>query len=195
MDGAALARIRWRRRGAWMWPAFVALTVADGLIGHTLPPVGESQSFMGALLVGCFLNLIGVVLLTRPLSIAIRRSHPELPVVVARDYAGRAIVLMVTVALVAAGLAHRHTIQQHQRAMRDAVARAEAWIGDRAPAEFRRSLHYVNVYAIEPGHVYRMCVPSATRTYCVVVKTDLPFQRSVSFAGYEPNSVFAPGAE
>jgi hypothetical protein len=27
----------------------------------------------------------------------------------------------------------------------------------------------------------------------VIVKTDLPFARSVRFAGYEPNAVFAEG--
>lgn len=193
MDGATLARIRWRRRGAWMWPLFVAVTVADAAIGHALPPAGESQSFMGALLVACVLNLIAVVLLTRPLSMAIRHYRGDLPTIVARDYAGRAVVLGVAVAITVAGLLHRPQILDHQRAMRDAVARAQAWIGDRAPAEFRRNVRLVSVYAIEPGHVYRMCVPSATRSYCVVVKTDLPFQRSVRFAGYEPNDVFAQG--
>lgn len=177
-----------------MWPMFVAVTFADAAIGHALPPAGESQSFVGALLVGCVLNLIAVVLLTRPLSMAIRHYRPDLPTIVARDYAGRAVVLVIAAGIVAAGLAHRTTIEQHQRAMRDATARAEAWIGDRAPAEFRRNIKYVSVYAIEPGHVFRICVPSARRNYCVVVKSDLPFQRSVSFAGYESNSVFAQGA-
>jgi hypothetical protein len=45
--------------------------------------------------------------------------------------------------------------------------------------------------------MFRMCVPSAQgpRSYCVVVNTRLPLQRSVKFAGYEPNSVFAAGAQ
>lgn len=176
-----------------MWPAFVALTLADAAIAHALPLTGESESFMGALVVASFLNLIGVVLLTRPLSMLIRRYRPDLPTIIARDYAGRTVVLAITLAITAAGLAHRSTIQQHQRAMRDAVARAEAWIGDHAPAEFRRDAQSMSVYAIEPGHVYRMCVPSSRREFCVVVKTDLPFQRSVTFAGYEPNAVFAQG--
>ena len=33
-------RVRWRLRGAWMWPTFVALTLLDGLVLHLLPPVG-----------------------------------------------------------------------------------------------------------------------------------------------------------
>src|SRR5438552_3832177 len=114
MDGATLARLRWRRRGAWMWPAFAALTLLDAIIGHALPPQGETQSFMGALLVACVLNLIAVVLLTRPTAIALRRFRPDLPKLVARDYAGRAVVLAVTAALLIAGLVHRPTILQHQ---------------------------------------------------------------------------------
>ncbi len=79
--------------------------------------------------------------------------------------------------------------------MREATARAQAWIGDRAPAEFRRNVEELDTYAIQPGSVYRTCVPSPhrSRSYCVIVKTYLPFARSVTFAGYEPNSVFAAG--
>lgn len=78
--------------------------------------------------------------------------------------------------------------------MRDAIGRAQAWIGDRAPAEFRRNVQFVNAFAIDAG-IYRICVPSAggTRSYCVIVKESLPFQRSVSFAGTESNAVFAAG--
>jgi hypothetical protein len=48
---------------------------------------------------------------------------------------------------------------------------------------------------IEPGHIYRTCVPSVDRrrTYCVIVKARMPFEHSVSFAGYESNAVFAGG--
>ena len=79
--------------------------------------------------------------------------------------------------------------------MQDAITRAQAWIGDRAPAEFRRNLEFVSTVAIEPGRVYRTCVPSVDgrRTYCVIVNTNLPFAQSVSFAGYESNAVFAQG--
>jgi hypothetical protein len=190
-----IARTRWRRRGAWLWPAFIALTIVDAVIGHSLPPQGETQSLAGAALLAGVLNLVAVVLLTRPLGGVLRRLRPDLPKVVARDYAGRALILAVAVALTIAGLVHHPTIVAHQQAMRDAIVRAQAWIGDRAPAEFRRNVQFVSTFTIEPGSMYRMCVPSQNgrRSYCVIVKTRLPFQRSVSFAGYEPNSVFAEG--
>ena len=197
MDAAWLVRMRWRRRGAWLWPAFVAGTIADGVIGMTLPPAGESQSFMSAALLGLFLNLIAAAVLAWPLGLLIRRMRPDLPALVARDYAGTTAIGAISLALLAAGLAHRSTVQGHERAMREAVARAQAWIGDRAPPEFRRALTRVDAFAIEPGNIYRACVPSdlRPRTYCVVVKVHKPVATSVSFAGYESNQVFSRGAE
>jgi hypothetical protein len=139
--------------------------------------------------------LFAVLALAVPLGAAIRRARPDMPKVVARDYAGTAAVVMVTVALLAIGLAHRPAVIADHRAMNDAIVRAQAWIGDRAPAEFRRNLTHVDTVAIEPGSIYRTCVPSDrdARTYCVIVKTHLPLARSVSFDGYESNAVFSQG--
>jgi hypothetical protein len=195
MDAAWLVRLRWRRRGAWLWPAFVGMTIVDGVVGHVLPPAGETQSVPAAALLGLVLNLLAVLLLSRPLGTALRRLRPDLPVMVARDYAGTGAVLCVGIALLAAGVAHRPFVLARQRTMQDAIARAQAWIGFRAPDEFRRNLRLANTVAVQAGSIYRTCVPSddRKRTYCVVVKSRLPFASSVSFGGYEPNSLFAAG--
>lgn len=195
MEGAWLVRLRWRRRGAWLWPVFVTTILADAIIGHALPPAGESQSVAGAAIAGLVLNLLGVLLLSRPLGALLRRVRPDLPSVVARNYAGTGVVLAVTFAFLMAGVAHHATTVSNENALHDAVARAQAWIGDRAPAEFRRNLTRLDTYVIEAGSVYRTCAPSDTgsRSFCVIVKRYLPFSRSVSFAGYEPNSVFSEG--
>jgi hypothetical protein len=194
MDGAWLVRARWRRRGAWLWPVFVAAVVADAAIGRALPPAGDSESLVAAGLLGLVLNLLGVLLCSRPLGALIRKVRPDLPGVVARDYAGTTTVALITTGLLIAGLAHRSTVQAAQNAMRDASARAQAFIGDRAPAEFRRNVEHLDMFTISSG-IYRACVPTAdgSQTYCVIVDRRLPFSRSVSFAGYEPNSVFAEG--
>lgn len=207
MDGARLdrarwptirswiARFRWRRRGAWLWPAFVLLTAVDAFVGHELPPFGDSQQVVAAALLGGILNLIGVVVLSWPVSLVLRRWRRDLPTVVARDYAGTLVVVTITAALTILGLAHRPTIIQHRDAARAAAVRAEAWIGVRAPASFRREAAHLNTFTIEPGRLYRSCVTTADgkRSYCVIVRMWLPVARSVSFAGYEPNSVFATG--
>jgi hypothetical protein len=195
MDGAWLHRMRWRRRGAWLWPAFIALTAVDAAIGHLLPPLGDSQTLVGAGLVALVLNLLGVLLLSRPLGAALRRVRADLPSIVARDYAGTWVVTVIAAAILVAGLVHRPSVLAGRSTMQDAISRAQAYIGDRAPAEFRRNLQYVDTFAIQPGSIYRTCVPSddRKRTYCVIVKTHLPFARSVSFGGYEPNSVMERG--
>lgn len=194
MDGA-IARMRWRRRGAWLWPAFAVLTIVDAIIGHLLPPVGQTQTIVSAALVACFFNLIGVLLLSRPVGALIRRQRPDLPPLIARDYAGTTVIVSITALILLVGVLHRHTVTANNRSMQDATARAQAWIGDRAPAPFRRNLGSVTIFTIEAGSIYRACVPNAqrTRTYCVIVNRELPYGRSVRFDGYEPNTLFAVG--
>jgi hypothetical protein len=190
-----LARLRWRRRGAWLWPTFVVLTAADAIIGHELPPIGDSQKIFAAVLLGGIFNLLGVIVLSWPLSLVLRRMRPDLPAMVARDYAGTLVVVAITAALLGTGIAHRSTILQRSTVARDAATRAEAWIGTRAPAAYRRDAARLDTFAIEPGRLYRTCATSAdgNRSYCVIVKMWLPASRSVFFAGHEPNAVFATG--
>jgi len=202
MDGARsshararLVRMRWRRAGAWLWPSFIFLIAADAVVGHELPPAGSTESLAAAALLALFANLLGVLLLSRPLGALLRRVRGDLPVIVARDYAGTVVVVAIAVVIAAAGLAHRGAIQASQRDMQDAIARAQAWIGDRAPDEFRRNLQFVSMLTIQAGTIYRACVSSTdgTRSYCVIVNRSLPLERSVTFSGSEPNSVLGAG--
>jgi hypothetical protein len=202
MDGARLSdararlvRMRWRRAGAWLWPTFVMLIAADAVIGHALPPAGTTETVVAAGLLALVANLLAVLLLSRPIGAALRWVRPDLPTVVARDYAGTVVVLAVTAVITIAGLTHRGAIEASQRATQDAIARAQAWIGDRAPDQFRRNLQFVSLLVIQPGTIYRACVPNGAQTesYCVIVNRSLPFQSSVTFSGYEPNSVLAAG--
>jgi hypothetical protein len=190
-----LRRMHWRRRGAWMWPAFVALSVADAAIGHALPPAGDGWNPVGAGIAMAAANLLGIVVLSAPARLALARLRPDLPRVVAKDYAGTGAMLAISLALLAAGLANRGEVARDRRAMADAIVRAQAYIGARAPDRFRRNVEHVDTFAIQPGRVYRTCVPSVAgrQDYCVVVRLWLPVGRSVSFDGYEPNSVLAQG--
>lgn len=196
MDGAWLVRVRWRHRGAWLWPMFVIVSALDGVIGYELPVSGDRQSLAAGIVVGLVLNLLAVLFLSRPLGALLRRRRRDLPVGVARNYAGTTAVVLVSVGFVAAGLANHANIQSNDVALRDAMVRAQAFIGADAPAEFRRNVNHPTTVTIQAGSVYRTCVPNdrRTRTYCVVVRRSLPFAHSVKFDGYEPNSVFAAGA-
>jgi hypothetical protein len=195
MDAAWIARTRWRWRGAWMWPAFVVMAIADGLIGHALPINPPSQSIISGVVVGLVLNLICIVVLSPPIGALVRRVRRDLPVSIARNYAGVLCVLLVTAGFLGIGLAKRATITHDSAAMHDATVRAAAYIGDHAPASFAARADHLDVLVIEEGSIYRVCVENepGTRYYCVVVREGLSLARSVTPAGSEPNATLATG--
>jgi len=178
-----------------MWPAFVALTTAEAVVGHALPWNGDSKPFADALLTALFLNLLVVAALAKLGGFLLRRFRRDLPAIVARDYAGTTMLLAIAVWLTAAGIDNHSTIMGHRRLLADAIVRAQAYIGDNAAAEFRRNVIHVSTYTIETG-IYRVCVPGdlSGRTYCVVVTTAKPLASSVRADGYESNAVFSQGA-
>jgi hypothetical protein len=195
MDGARLSRLHWRLSGAWLWPTFALLTVLDAIVGHELPPEGDSQSIGSAWLVAVVCMLIGIVVVAPGVAVVIRRVSGGMPRVVAHNYAATGVILFVSAALLAAGLAHRATVNADRAALTEAVRRAEVWIAARAPREFRADVLDGSAYTIQDASIYRICVPGqrSTRTYCVVVKLGRPVADSVSFSGYEPNSVLSAG--
>jgi hypothetical protein len=197
MDAAWIARTRWRWRGAWMWPAFVVLAIADGWIGHALPINPPSQSVIAGIVVGLVLNLICIVVVAPVFGALLRRVRRDLPVAIARNYAGVLCVVLVTTGFVGIGLAKRSTITHDSAAMHDAVVRAAAYIGDHAPGPYAARADHLDVIAIQEGSIYRVCVNNAeqTRDYCVVVRERLPFARSVTPAGSEPNANMARGGD
>jgi hypothetical protein len=50
--------MRWRLRGAWMWPSFVAITLLDGFLLHELLPDRWGFALIPGILVATFGNLI-----------------------------------------------------------------------------------------------------------------------------------------
>jgi hypothetical protein len=174
---------------------FVAAIAADAVLEHIRPPAGNAESIASAALVGLVLNLLAVLLLARPVGALIRRFRPDMPWVVARNYAGTSVVVVVSAALLIAGLVHHSSIVANQNTLRDATVRAQAWIGTWAPAAFRRNANLPDTLTIQAGSIYRTCVPGQDfrRTYCVIVKTNLPFAQSVTPDGSTPNTVFAEG--
>lgn len=195
MHGGLLARLRWRRSGAWMWPAFVVMTVIDAIIVHARPMTGDGQSLIGGLVIAMVFNVLAILLLSRPFGALLRRRRTDMPGVVARNYGGTAAIGLITLIMLSAGLAHHAALTEEQHTLREAIARAEAFIGDHAPAPFRAMAYHTDTYTIQAGEVYRTCVPDRTlsRTYCVIVKPRLPLMQSVVFGGYEPNAVLAQG--
>src|SRR5947209_3174113 len=82
------ARARWRWRGAWLWPTFVACVLLDGVIADVRPFVGDRQSVPGGVLAGLILNILAVLLCSRAFGLLLRRRRRDMPVGVARNYGG-----------------------------------------------------------------------------------------------------------
>ena len=59
---------------------------------------------------GMVFNVLAVLLLSRPGGALLRRRRTDMPVGVARNYAGACAVALVTAAMLAIGLVHHATI-------------------------------------------------------------------------------------
>lgn len=196
-----LVRMRWRLLGAWMWPSFVVLAAADGVIGHLLPAAGTAESVLGGIVLGLVLNLLCVVVLGPLLGRALRMRRPDLPVAIARNYAGTACIVLVTVGFAALGALHHRQIVRDRAALRDAVVQAAAWIGDHAPSRFRAAAASLDSYVLLVGSVYRECASAAggaggrEQYYCVIVDERRSGPGVVRPAGSESNETLSRGTD
>ena len=168
------ARLRWRWRGALLWPLFVLLTIADAILLGQLPLAGESGTrFVPALLLAGFFNLLVVAVIGPLASLPLRKRRPDLPGFVAQDYTGSAGLFCVTLALLAGGLIHRPRMNEARDDLVAQLAAARDYVGRRAPAEFRA--HPERATTLKLGdELFRTCVPGPDpkRWFCVFVRTD-----------------------
>lgn len=196
MDAASLVRLRWRLSGAWLWPSFFVLTLADAVVVHDLPLSGDSGlSLVGAWVFAAVISLLAIALLGSLIGRLVRRLRPDMPRVVARNYGGALITLATSFAILAGGLIHHPSVVADRSALREAVARATAYIGDHAPTAYQQDLRELYTVQLEGPVLYRSCVPdrAGDRLYCVVVNVTRPFARSVSYSGSEPNALLMQG--
>jgi hypothetical protein len=172
MERLWISRLRWRMRGAWMWPTFAALTVLDALLVHARPISGEGTGLIPALLLACFLNLVAVAVGAPVAGALLRRRRRDLPLVVAHDYAGTALLVAVTAGLAAGGAAHRPAVLEQRRDLRAQQAAAQAYLLRSAPAVYRAHLRRADTRRIDRD-LYRTCVPGGDprRALCVFVDT------------------------
>ena len=199
MEQIAWTRWRWRMRGAWMWPAFIALTAADALIVHARPISGSGTAIVPALLLALFFNLVVVAVPAQMLGALLRRRRPDLPKGVAHNYVGTALLVAVTGGLLAGGALHAASVDAQQRSFRaqgDAVRR---YVQAQAPAVYRRNIDRANTLRIDKS-LYRTCVPGPDpqRALCLYVNTDqqppgvrLDPDRETN-ADFSPRGAYAP---
>lgn len=198
------ARLRWRLRGAWMWPAFIVLTLLEGVLLHVLPPVGlgvrqDALTVVFGIIVATFANLflVGAVApwLTRRLLARERAAGaaPDLPPDIRRDVlqdrVGTALLTLGLVGVVAAGLGSRPLVvsetedtEENARVVRDLVLAS----GDR---ELIRNLETANTVRLGEGY-FRTCVArdDRRRFFCLFVDTKKDPANVVRDPSTEPNS-------
>jgi hypothetical protein len=167
------ARLRWRMRGAWQWPTFLALTLVDGVLLSVLPPYGSGPGGVlpGILLAG-FANLalvaVGAPLIGRRV---VRLRRPDLPRLIADDYAGTALMCALCLGLALAGIAHRPWIAAEDRDHRAVFDAVHEYVRAHAP-EYTGALDHADARRMERDY-YRACVPSLAprRALCLFVDT------------------------
>jgi MFS family permease len=169
----AWRRLRWRRRGAWQWPAFALLTAVDAVVLALVPFYTDGPGGLyPSLLVAAFLNLVVVAVLAPLAARLVRRRRPDLPRIVARDYAGTALLGVLAAALLAGGLVHRPAAAASAAERRAVVAGVHAYVLSQEPA-LRGALAGIDVIELEPRY-FRACVPrpEPQRWLCLFVSTD-----------------------
>lgn len=187
------SRLRWRLRGALLWPAVAVLTVADAILLTRLPIAGDGGTpFVGGLLLAMFFNLVAVAVVAPILGRQLRRKRRDLPKVISDDYAGTALVCLVTAGLVAGGLVHRSSVRELEQDLRVQEQAAREFTGVHAPREFRRGVDASTTVKME-DELFRTCVPGADprRWYCVFVSTDTVPPKVVEDVSRESNDSFS----
>jgi hypothetical protein len=186
-------RLRWRLRGAWLWPTFVVATLTEMVLLHELPVQGDSTRLISALLVAGCLNLMAVVVLGGPGGMLLRRRRPDLPKVVAADYAGTVALALVAVGLVVAGVVHRPVITDRRAAFDEQLLAVHRWVTQHGDDYANAHLSQADSVVIDE-RLFRTCVPrrDPKRALCLIVDTSASPPAVRRDPNREPNARFNP---
>lgn len=168
-----LRRLRWRLRGALLWPTFALVTVLEMLFMHWLPLAGERTDLVPALLLAGCSNVIAVALLGGLGGVALRRRRPDLPKVVADDCAGTAALALVAIVFVVVGLAHRPEVAERRAAFGEQSLAVRGWVDVNGDRFERARVGAATTLRIDTD-LYRTCLPGRDprRWLCLIVHTD-----------------------
>ena len=162
------SRLRWRLRGARLWPTFAVLTLLDALLLHHNPIAGDSASVVGAFLLAGFINLIALVLIAPLLARRLRGWRPR---EIADDRAGTIVIAGVTVVLAVLGLVHAGAVDHANRAMAAQLSAARRYFDRAAPPEYRRNRGELSIWK-QSDSFFRTCIPGPDREHALCVFVD-----------------------
>ena len=175
------ARVRWRLRGAWMWPTFVAITLLDGLLLHLLPPVRDGISLIGGVLIATFGNLVLIGAIGPWLARRVwkRRpaAEPEAPpkaqLEVLSDRIGTGLLVASVFGVLAAGLAARPTVIAETDAKEEAARAIHAYVQSSGDEELIRNEETAHADKLADG-LFRICIArdDRDRFACFIVDTN-----------------------
>ena len=160
-------------RGAWLWPTFVVLTVAGGVVLRELPFYDAAPGDLyGTLLVTGFVHLAAVALLAPLVAHGLRRRRPDLPRDIARNYAGTGLVCAIFALFVVGGVLHRPAVREDERALLASLAATREYVEAQEPG-FRAGLDSADALRIDED-LFRTCVPGddPRKPLCLLVSTD-----------------------
>jgi hypothetical protein len=198
------SRLRWRLRGATQWPAFVVLTIVDGIVLDLLPPVATTGlNLIEGVLIATFANLflVGAVApwLARRLAdrraaaLATAGAPPPSQVErdVLQDRTATVLLFVGLLAVIVSGLANRPVIVSETEATErnaEALSRYVARSGDE---ELVRNRDTANTIRLGEGY-FRNCIArdDRERYFCVFVDTREDPPEVVVDDSAEPNTVY-----
>ena len=165
-------RMRWRLRGAWMWPTFVAATLLDAILLHRLSPVREGIDPIPALLIATFSNLILIGAVAPWLARRIWKHRPaaepgapaKAQLEVLSDRMGTALLVAGVFGALAAGLANRPVIVVETDQRERGAKLLEDFVEAHGSAELRRNLEASDTRRYADGY-YRSCIPHDDRRH------------------------------
>ncbi|HEX6391724.1 MAG TPA: hypothetical protein VFZ89_19820 [Solirubrobacteraceae bacterium] len=170
--GGRLRRLRWRLSGAWLWPAFIVVTLVEMGMLHWLPIAGEGSRWIAALLLAGSLNVLAIAVLGGLGGVLLRRRRPDLPKVVADDFAGLGALAVVGLAFLVAGLVHRPELAAEREAFRQQSLAVRLWVDANANDFARAHVNGADTVRVDRD-LYRTCVPQVDpkRWLCLIVDT------------------------
>ena len=174
-------RLRWRMRGALMWPLFAALTIGDALLLHFLPPNRTGVRIVPGLIIASFANLflIGVVapFIARRLIARERQAHKAeerepIPPEVFLDRSASSLLIVATIGLFIAGLGNRPVIVSETKATEENAKLVENYVNAHGTAEVKDNLQTANSKRLSDGY-FRTCINlnDRSKAFCMFVDT------------------------
>jgi hypothetical protein len=167
-------RLRWRLRGATLWPAFVVVVVVEAVLLQLLPVAGDDgPGFFATLLLAGVPNLV-LVAVAAPLAGGwLRRRRPAMPRVIATDRAGTGLLVAGAAVVLGLGMAHRPAVRAAHDDLAAQAAQARRFFVNQAPREYQANVDHLSTWKQGPNF-YRTCVTGndPQRAYCVFVNTD-----------------------